>query len=476
MSYVQENRFASAVTRNGRRVIVAQPEYSDRRWLMDMLTDEGYQPVGVRCPRELMTELKSHDDPTVIMDSEFDQTGGLTSYAQMLLDGHLPRVVFVAGHPRSEVESRAMRMGATDYVGPAIDAEQVRKAIQSAIRNRTVRPGAAAPLLGDSAPMKELRGIIRNIAATDAAVMIVGESGTGKELVARAIHDCSQRTAGDFVPVNMAALPESLVESVLFGHEKGSFTGAEKRQPGLCHQAHKGTLFLDEIGEMCRDLQPKLLRFLQEYTVQRVGSTQTEHVDVRVISATNRDLKELIGSGGFREDLFFRLNVIPVHVPALRDRKDDIPLLATSFLKRKCQRLGRHIEFSGNVIERLCEYDWPGNIRQLENLIERMVVLTQGDVIDACAVPLESFSTGHRRALGSPTTSSGQLVTDLEEVIVLNNRQLTRSETAERNLIIHALHCSEGNVGAAAKYLGLGQATVYRKIKDFEIRRTMRPE
>lgn len=388
--------------------------------------------------------------------------------------------------------------------GPALPVEE------SSVCSGTTR------LIGGSRVMRDLRSMIRDVARTDATVLIIGESGTGKELVARAIHDCSDRCNDEFVPVNMAALPDSLVESVLFGHEKGAFTGAESRQAGLCQQADGGTLFLDEISEMQRDLQPKLLRFLQEYTFQRVGSTRTERTNVRIISATNRDPQEMIESGCFREDLYFRLNVIPIHLPPLRDRREDIPELVRNFAANISRRTGRKATFSGGLLRRLQGFEWPGNVRQLQNLVERMVILAKSEMLTESHLPVDfQLSTSRpdtvsSRVEGKHTSAavlqpvSATSVVDRDdayatdsdaddrpqdagaethskvrqrqsfaemefEPVFVGDRFLTRMELIERESIIDALTEHSGNVTAAARFLGLGPATVYRKIRSYGI-------
>jgi DNA-binding NtrC family response regulator len=465
MNLLREKRTALPSRGRCSHVIVADPDGSSSGWLANSLGEWGYSYSAASNYDHLVSALELHNDAIVVLDSEFDFAGGLAAYGQILLDGFAPRVVFLSDDQRSETAERARRVGARDFVLRSQAPKDLRKVLHSAAKQDTRRLSDGSPLMGDSSAMRELRAQIRSVAETDAAVMIVGESGTGKELVAKAIHECSYRTAQEFVPVNMAALPESLLESVLFGHEKGAFTGAEKRQAGLCQQAHNGTLFLDEIGEMNRDLQPKLLRFLQEHSVQRVGSTRVEELDVRVISATNRDLQEMIRSGGFREDLYFRLHVIPIRVPTLRERKDDIPVLANAFLKRRCLMSGRALRFAPDVMSRFCDYAWPGNVRQLENVIERMVVMARGTEICASAIPADCMA----EQTTTDRITNGHFVADLEESVVVSDRRLTRMETAERKLIIHALRHNEGNVTAAARFLGLGQATIYRKIRTFEI-------
>jgi DNA-binding NtrC family response regulator len=307
--------------------------------------------------------------------------------------------------------------------------------------------------------------------------MIHGESGTGKELVARAIHRLSKRSDESFVPVNMAAIPNGLAESFLFGHEKGAFTSAIQKQKGWCKAADGGTLFLDEIGETEIAIQPKLLRFLQEGSIQTVGGQTVENVDVRLITATNRDPRELVREGRLREDLFFRLNVIPIYIPPLRDRSDDVEELALLFLRSSAKRHDRVVRgYTHEAMEVLVRYDWPGNVRQLENLVERLVIFAKGTLVEAMEIPAELHTPSRRRhpmVFGSSSSDvisgnghGGQPAVDGGENIV---DHLSPFQINERTLIIDALQRSNGHVIDAARSLGLGQATMYRKIKQYAI-------
>jgi len=453
------------------RVLVAESDASSRNWLVIALNDWGYDPVIVQNHDHLVREMEVCDHATVILDSDFDSAGPLAALGHLWLDGFAPNVILVTDDDSAALGERALKMGALTAVTRSSDLQPLRNALSSVVRYSPVRLNGGSPLLGNSPAIRELRDVVRSVADSKAAVMIVGESGTGKELVARAIHDCSPRAAGEYVPVNMAALPENLVESVLFGYERGAFTGAEQRQEGMCQHAHGGTLFLDEIGEMNRELQPKLLRFLQDHTVQRVGSTLVQKVDARIVSATNRNVQELVQSGALRHDLFYRLHVIPIQVPALRDRAEDIPVLVNAFLNRKCQQLRRTVTLSDDVMERLCRYSWPGNIRQLENLIERLVVVSKCDVIGTGSLPAEWFAAELHKT--RPRNINDSFIADLDLPVLLSDRQLTRMESAERQLIIESLYRHDWNVSAVARFLGLGSATLYRKLRSLEITRAV---
>jgi DNA-binding NtrC family response regulator len=335
-------------------------------------------------------------------------------------------------------------------------------------------------IVGDSPSMTAIRHLILEVAPTRASVMIYGESGTGKELVAQAIHQYSKFAHGPFVPVNMAAIPPGLAESMLFGHEKGVFTSAVHNQSGWCEAANGGTLFLDEVGDMELQVQPKLLRFLQHGSFQRVGSQASRPVTVRMITATNCDPRTMVSDGRMREDLFFRLHVVPVYVPPLRDRPEDIPKLAMLFLRRAAERHDRAVEeFSDDALRVLQEHDWPGNVRQLENTIERLVVFARGRIVEADQIPAEdqlaSAYAGRRRAMAGEAAERGE-GDDFDPMA-----SLTPIERHERAAIIDALRRVDGHVIDAARLLGLGQATVYRKIKQYVIpnerkRRLKRPK
>ena len=335
----------------------------------------------------------------------------------------------------------------------SIEHENLRSRIAS-LEESVDSSNQPGMLLGDDSSMRKVRDLILTVAPTDAPVLVLGESGTGKELAARELHAASGRPKDAFVAVNMAALPHTLVESTLFGHEKGAFTGADKPRVGCFELADGGTLFLDEIGEMDLALQAKLLRFLQERSFERVGSSKSISVNCRIIAATNRDLTAMIRRGEFREDLFYRLNVVPVQLPPLRHHRRDIPILAARFLRRAALRYRREMTgFTPSALSALVKHDWPGNVRELENLVERLVILARGGPeIGLDAVPLEICGDLAPGVAAEPSVDS-----------------LDRFEGIERQAIVDALDKCQGHIRGAAEYLGLGQATVYRKLKRYNI-------
>ncbi len=416
----------------------------------------------------LLEQLAENPPTVVLLDVRFGDHDGIEVLRQIQADYPSVRVVMLTAFGSIETGVSAMKLGAIDYLTKPVNLDRLRSVVADALDTvrstapATVhapvpRPSAAAvpqPIIGESEPVGRLRNLIARAAATDSTVLILGESGTGKELVARALHDQSHRRDKPFIAINVAALPEELVESTLFGHAKGAFTGAEEMRHGCCEAAHGGTLFLDEIGEMDFGLQAKLLRFLQERTFQRVGETNPISVDVRVVAATNRNLLEEVQQGRFRGDLYYRLNVLLIVVTPLRDRQDDIPLLAKHFLARFADRCGRPtLELGPDACDALMRYDWPGNVRELENVVERIAILSPGPIVCASEIRFDADM-----AFAGPAGLAEVSAADLE---------LTEMERIEKAAISRALAEAGGVVREAASALGLAQSTVYRKVKRY---------
>ncbi len=379
-------------------------------------------------------------------------------------------VIILAAHASVTDAVEAMKLGAYDFILKPVDPTRLRITVKNAtemfrlrrklqqLEERTEKRATFEGLIGTSPPMQAIYTVIENVAPTDVTILIIGESGTGKELIARAIHSRSRRQGGPFVALNCAAIPRDLLESELFGHEAGAFTGATGRRIGCCEEANRGTLFLDEICEMDISLQAKMLRFLQDRSIRRVGDNKTIRVDARIVAATNRDPLDEVAKGRFREDLYYRLNVVPVTVPPLRERPEDIPVLARHFLQCFATGTGKPFRgFATSAMSRMMTYPWPGNVRELENAIERMVVLHMPPEVTESMLPpdLLSFTPG------IDETDEGAASEEVTDVLPFTE--------VERRAIENALRACAGNVAHAARRLGLGQATLYRKIKKYRM-------
>ena len=382
-----------------------------------------------------------------------------------------PICILMTAYGSEEVAVDAMKRGADDYISKGrLQIDELEMRIARAVRRQGLETENVAlrrqldnkfglkNVVGESPAMKEIFEIVQQVAPSRATVLLTGESGTGKELIARAIHQLSPRARQPLVIVHCAALAPTLLESELFGHEKGAFTGAHERRNGRFEQAQGGTLFLDEIGEIDATLQVKLLRFLGERTFERVGSNKTLTADLRLVAATNKNLEELVKTGGFREDLFFRLRVVEIHLPPLRARPVDIPLLAHRFLREFAQENGKPVnEFTPDALERLMHYAWPGNVRELRTAIEHAVVLCRGEKITARDLPRQ-LCAGER---GGPAGRTG-------EAPLFARNDLTVKE-AEKQLIIHALKETNGNRTLAAKRVGMSRRTFHRKLHTYHL-------
>lgn len=376
-------------------------------------------------------------------------------------------VVVITGSDKKQDALEAVRRGAYGFFPKPFDQDEVMHIVRQAARVRRLESEVLrlrseldifrgfSRFIGSSPALEQVLKQARAVADTNATVLITGENGTGKEVLARAIHEESSRRERPFIAVSCAALPETLVESELFGHERGAFTGAERARKGRFELADSSTLFLDEIGELAPAVQVKLLRVLQERAFERLGGTETIEVDVRLIAASNRDLEREIEEGGFRHDLFYRLNVVPLHLPPLRERREDVPLLAAHFASKAAEKHSRLTpELDTSLIEALVEYDWPGNVRELENLIERLVVLTKGARLGSEFLPekmLRSVPEGESKAPGDETTFEGAMLAH------------------KRRLIVSALHAEGGNRAAAARRLSISRSYLHRLISELNI-------
>jgi two-component system nitrogen regulation response regulator NtrX len=446
-----------------RRILVVDDEPGIRKSLSGVLEDEGYAAEAVESGEACLAALPAGAFELVMLDIWLSGIDGLEVLAriQEIPFAERPVVVVISGHGNIETAVKATKLGAFDFLEKPLTIDKVSVVVKNALDHRRLTlensrlkadSDTRYRIIGDSVPMKALRQQLTLMAPTDGRVLIFGESGTGKELVAHAIHLMSLRAAEPFVEVNCAAIPEELIESELFGHTKGSFTSAHEDKTGKFQKADGGTLFLDEVGDMSLRTQAKVLRALEEQRFEPVGAHQSVQVDVRVVAATNKNLDEEIERGNFREDLFYRLNVIPFFVPPLRDRREDIPLLADHFLREFTTAYGRKPkELTPEAYRLLSEYHWPGNVRELKNLIERIVILNPQVRVDARHIPLNTL----RRQSDRPLDRFGSL----QEV----------REAAEREYILKKLEEAKGNVTRTAELLGLERSNLYRKMKTLGI-------
>ena len=382
------------------RILVVDDEESMREFLSIMLYREGYAVDAAADGAQAVERLKEHSYDLVISDIKMPRMTGLQLLSYIMERTPETVVIMITAFSTTDEAVEAMKHGAYDYITKPFKNEEIRLIVKNALERKTLRQEntelkrelgrrySFGSLIGKSKAMQEVYDLIQKVAASRVNVLITGESGTGKELVAHAIHYNSPRANGTFVKLNCAALPDNLLESELFGHEKGAFTGAAAQRKGRFEQANGGTIFLDEIGEISPTFQAKLLRVLQEGEFERVGSNQTIKVDVRVIAATNRDLESGVEEGKFREDLYYRLNVMPIFVPALRERAEDIPSLAQYLVQKISRNQGRELTITESAVRLLMRHDWPGNVRELENCLERAAIMSEDGAIDRDVISL----------------------------------------------------------------------------------------
>ena len=465
-------------------VLVVDDERNIRRTLTIVLEGEGYQVMEAESGERALELLHRPDQPIdlAIFDLKLPGISGLDALAQLRADEankDLP-VIVISGHATVHDAVAAIKLGASDFFEKPLNRERIIVSVQNSIRtarlSRTVEQMRAElearyEMIGTSPALQKLFQEIDKVAPTRASVLITGESGTGKELVSRAIHRLSPRADGPFIKVNCAAIPQDLIESELFGHERGSFTGAQARKRGFFEQAHGGTLFLDEIGDMALAAQAKVLRALQNGEICRVGSEHVLHVDVRVLAATNKDLSREVGVGAFREDLYFRLNVFPIRVPALRDRGDDIRLLAQSFVQMFCAENGlREKRIDPQVLDVLVRRKWPGNVRELKNVVERATILSS-DVITIADLPedphINPFDEEPSNLATSPEAPPVRLSSESGQRLSLKEFR----DTVERNYIIETLESCDWNISKAATLLGVERTNLHKKIRAYGIKR-----
>jgi len=470
-----------------KQILVVDDETNLRRVLCAQLVRDGYDVHEAGDGADAISLLKEHHIDLVITDLKMPNVDGMELLRNALRDDPSRPVIMLTAYATIENAVEALKTGAFDFITKPFDQNEVRQIVKKALRTRdlanadatrdigappTKEANARFGIIGESTAILDVFAKLERVADTPTTVLITGESGTGKELVARALHESSSRRDRPFIKVNCAAIPKDLIESELFGHEKGAFTSAVSSKPGRFELASGGTLFLDEIGDIPSEMQVKLLRVLQESEFERVGGIKTIHVDVRLIAATNRDLKREIAASSFREDLFYRLNVVPIALPALRERRVDIPLLVSYFIQKFNARLKKNVEGATvEALERLSAYGWPGNIRELENVIERAVLFADGTRIrlEDLAVELRDGSSPVESSRGTPTPpavteGAGTPADGLKEQVKAAMSRL------ERDLILRALLQTQHNVTHAARLLKISRKGLQLKMKELNLR------
>ncbi len=445
------------------KVLVVEDDPAMRDLLVEELTDEGFDVLSAANGRAGVDMVLTHPVDLVITDLRMPDVDGFDLIRDVQATRQAPHIVMITAFGSIETAIKAVKLGAFDYITKPFEFEELILAADKALKDRKLHRHIEhlqrevegkyrfGNIIGESQAMQEVLGLVTRISTSDAFVLITGESGTGKELIARAIHYNSARASNAFVAVNLAAVPAQLIESELFGHKKGAFTDAHADRDGLFRQADGGTLFLDEVGELAPELQAKLLRVLQEQEIRPVGATKVERVDVRVVAATNKDLEEMMAQGEFREDLYYRLNVIDVRLPPLRNRADDILPIAEHLLRQQAGKTGSPtpIALSPEAQRVLLSYRWPGNVRELQNTVERGIALCSGGIIEPTDLPQVVH---HKR--------------DIDYLAPAVARHLSMAEL-ERDFILLVLDDEGGNKTRTAQRLGLDRKTLYRKLEEF---------
>ncbi|AEI14870.1 two component, sigma54 specific, transcriptional regulator, Fis family [Flexistipes sinusarabici DSM 4947] len=454
------------------KILIIDDEINICTTIQSILTDEGYEAEYALSFNEGMKKLKHEIFDVIFLDiwlPDHDGSEGLHKIKKYFPE---TEVIMISGHGNIENAVETIKYGAYDYLEKPLSLDRIiliikhledKLKLKSDLKEYKFNLLKKYELIGTSEPVKQLKSRIEKIAPTNAWVLITGENGTGKEHVARLIHLLSKKSNNKFVEINCSAIPSELMESEMFGYEKGAFTGAANRKIGKLESGNKGTIFLDEIGDMDINLQAKLLRVLETGEFTRVGGNEVIRSDFRIISATNKDLEKEIDRNNFREDLYYRINVIPIYVPPLRKRKDDIPLLTNYFIKESCQTNGLQIKkIDKNLMDIFMEYTWPGNVRQLKNIIERMVVLTENDILtvkDAPEFIMKNFASNNKKDVEK----------EMETIIYRNDNLKKAKERFEKYYILKTLQNKKWNVSQSAKYLGIERTYLHKKIKDYSL-------
>lgn len=455
------------------KILIVDDELNMRLVLTAMLKKEGYEIASAADGSEALSILKSGPIDAVITDLKMPNVDGMELLDHMNDKHPAIPVIIITAHGTVATAVEALKKGALDYITKPFDLDELKNVISKAMKTRTLKENELflppedierAGIIGTSKSIKDIFEAIKRVAPTTTTILITGETGTGKELVADAIHYSSPRKKNPLIKINCAAIAKTLMESELFGYEKGAYTGAAVTKPGKFELAHKGTLFLDEVSEIPRDMQVKLLRVLQEQEFERVGGLRTIKVDVRIIAATNQNLLQQVQAGNFREDLYYRLNVFPIEVPPLRSRKEDILPLTDYFLEKFNKKLAVSVNMEQEVKEMFLRHDWPGNIRELENLIERMILLAQNDTVTMREIP-EEFKAAVNKIAAAPLETSKK---------PFKNYMRDHVENVEKQMIVKMLEEAGGNVTKAAQQLGLSRKGLQLKMIKYNLRKDMK--
>jgi two-component system nitrogen regulation response regulator NtrX len=459
------------------RILVIDDEAAIRDSLRMILEYEHYEFIGASSGPDGIAAVKRDPPDLALLDIKMPGMNGLETLAEIRkIDESLP-VAMISGHGTITDAMQATRLGAFDFIEKPFTSERVLVTIAKGLELRELREEnrelklameARYEIVGRSPALIKVLDAVRRAAPTDATVLLLGESGVGKELVARAIHRNSRRAAQRFIQVNCAAIPEELIESELFGHEKGSFTGATEKQIGKFEQADRGTIFLDEVGDMSQKTQAKVLRVLQEQEVERLGSARTTKVDVRVIAATNKNLEDAIQRGEFREDLFFRLNVIPIVVPPLRERREDIPLLVEHFARRFSEEHNVRRRFDARALEALQSHRWRGNIRELRNAVERLVIMADREVIGAGDLPPDIRQARQPEGPGAPPASGPAGPPAVAAPAGNTLREF--KDASERAFLVQKLRENNWNISKTAEVIDTPRSNLYKKLEQYGIK------
>ncbi len=453
------------------RILIVDDELNMRVVLEAMLRKEGHEVSTASDGAEALRIIGEEEISVVVTDLKMPKVDGMGLLGRIMENYPSIPVIMITAHGTVSNAVDALKKGAFDYITKPFDQEDLKNVISKAVKTRALSEGELMPgardldwygIVGDSEGIVKVRDAVQTVAPTQTTVLITGETGTGKELVARAIHRNSLRKDNPFIKINCAAIPEHLMESELFGFEKGAFTGAVFKKPGRFELAHKGTLFLDEIGELPKPMQVKLLQVIQDQEFERVGGLRTIKVDVRLVAATNLNLLQQVKDGQFREDLFYRLNVFPIHIPPLRERKVDIAPLTGHFLEKFNQKISRSVaRIDPGVQELFLKHQWPGNVRELENLVERLVLIAKGDSILLEDVP-EEFKSAAEQLQAVRSEGDGKSFKDVIK---------GHTEEVEKEMIAKVLEACDGNVTRAANQLGVSRKGLQLKMIKYNLRK-----